>query len=103
MKHDNWESFKEDCRKEAKLWEWTFERIREVYEKVAVDDIGRVSIVQAVFKVFLVCFRPPSASNECGGERRPSSRIFQGRIASLFFLKKKGFSCFFFFFFIFTV
>ena len=48
MKHDNWESFKEDCRKEAKLWEWTFERIREVYEKVAVDDIGRVSIAQEI-------------------------------------------------------
>ena len=48
MKHGHWESFKEECRKEGKLCEWTFERIREAYEKVAMDDIGRLSIAQEI-------------------------------------------------------
>ena len=42
------ESFKEECRKEGKLSEWTFERIREAYEKVAMDDIGRLGIAQEI-------------------------------------------------------
>ena len=46
MKHGNWESFKEEYRMEGHLCEWTFERIREAYEKVAMDDIRRRSIAQ---------------------------------------------------------
>ena len=46
MKHGNWESFKEECRKEGKLCEWTFERIREACEMVAMHDFGRLSIAQ---------------------------------------------------------
>ena len=46
MKRGNWERFKEECRKEGKLCDWTFERNREAYEKVAMDDIGRLSIAQ---------------------------------------------------------
>ena len=38
------EGFTEECRKEGKLCEWTFERIREACEKVAMDDIGLSSI-----------------------------------------------------------
>ena len=37
MKHGNWESIREECRKEGKLCGWTFERTREAYEKVAMD------------------------------------------------------------------
>ena len=42
MKHGNWESFKEEYRKEGKLCERTFERIREASEKVTMDDVGRL-------------------------------------------------------------
>ena len=42
------ESFKEECRKEGKLSEWTFERIREACEKVAMDDIGRLGTAQEI-------------------------------------------------------
>ena len=48
MKHGSWESSKEDCWKEGKFCEWTFERLREVHEKVAMDDIGRLSIAQGI-------------------------------------------------------
>ena len=41
-----WESFKEDCRKERKLCEWTFERLQEACDKVAMGDIGRLSITR---------------------------------------------------------
>ena len=50
MKHGNWESFEEECRKEGKLCQWTFERIPETYEKVAMDDIGRLGIAQEIQK-----------------------------------------------------
>ena len=46
MKHCKWESFKEEYRKEGKLCEWTFERFHEAYDKVAMEDIGRLSIAQ---------------------------------------------------------
>ena len=49
MKHGNWESYKEKCRKEGKLCEWTLERIREAFEKVAIDDVGRLGIAQVFF------------------------------------------------------
>ena len=50
MKHGKWESFEQECRKEGKLCEWTFERIREAYEKVAMDDIDRLSIAQEILR-----------------------------------------------------
>ena len=50
MKLGNWKSFKEECRKEGKLCEWTFERSREAYEKVAMDDIGRLDIAQDILR-----------------------------------------------------
>ena len=36
---DNWESFKEECRKEGQLGEWTIERLQEAYDKVALEDL----------------------------------------------------------------
>ena len=36
----NWERFKEEFRNEGKLCEWTFERLHEAYDKVAMEDIG---------------------------------------------------------------
>ena len=45
-KSGHWESFKEEFRKEGKLWGWTFERLQEAYDNVVVEDIGRLSIAQ---------------------------------------------------------
>ena len=42
----NWESVKEECRKEGKLCEWTLEMLQEAHDKVALEDIGRLSIAQ---------------------------------------------------------
>ena len=44
------ESFKEEYRKQGKLCEWTFERIREAYERMAMDDIGRLGIAQEILR-----------------------------------------------------
>ena len=61
MKHGNWKSFKEECRKEGKHCGWTLERIREAHEKVAMDDIGRLGIAQEVLG---------KARTSCGGSSR---------------------------------
>ena len=46
-----WESFKEDFReKKGKISEWTFERLQEAYDKVASEDIDRLSIGQEILK-----------------------------------------------------
>ena len=50
MKNGSWEEFKERYRKEGKSSEWTLERIREAYEKVAKDEIGRLGIVQEILR-----------------------------------------------------
>ena len=42
------ESFKEEFRKEGKLCEWTFERLQEAFDKVAMEDICRLSIAQDI-------------------------------------------------------
>ena len=49
-KLSNWDSFKEECRREGKLCEWTFERIREAHDKGAMEDIGRLSCAQDIFR-----------------------------------------------------
>ena len=49
MKLGNWGSFKEECRKEGNC-EWTHERIQEAYDKVAMEDIGRLSIAQEILR-----------------------------------------------------
>ena len=45
MKNGSWEDFKDRYRKEGKSKEWALERIREAYEKVAKDEIGRLGTV----------------------------------------------------------
>ena len=50
MKNGSWEHFKERYRKEGKSSEWTLDRIREAYEKVAKDEIGRFGIVQEIVR-----------------------------------------------------
>ena len=50
--------FWEEYGKEGKLCEWTFERIREAYVKVADDDTGRLGIVQEILRKTLT---------SCGG------------------------------------
>ena len=47
-KSGNWESFKEERRKEGKLCGWTIEKLQdpEAHDKVALEDIGRFSNAQ---------------------------------------------------------
>ena len=47
-KSGQWESFEEEYRKEGKLFECTFERLQEANDKVAMEDIGRLSIAQEI-------------------------------------------------------
>ena len=45
-KFGNWDSFNKECRKDGKRCEWT-----EAYDKVAaMEDIGRLSIVQDILR-----------------------------------------------------
>ena len=50
MKNGSWEAFKEGYKKEVKSCQWTFLRIREAYEKVAKDEIGRLGIVREILR-----------------------------------------------------
>ena len=61
MKSGSWQSFKEEYRKEGKLCEWTFERIREACEKVAMDDIVRLGIAHEILR---------KTQTSCGGSSR---------------------------------
>ena len=45
MRRGGWEEIKERYREEDKSSEWTLERIRDAYEKVAKDENGRLAIV----------------------------------------------------------
>ena len=51
MRDGSWKSSKERYREEEeKSSEWTLERTREAYEKVAKDEIGRLGIVQETLR-----------------------------------------------------
>ena len=50
MRDGSWEEFKERYREEEKSSEWTLERLREAYEKVARDEIGRMGFVQEILR-----------------------------------------------------
>ena len=47
-KSGNLESFKQEFRREGQHCEWTFERLQEAHDKVAMEDIGRSSIAQEI-------------------------------------------------------
>ena len=42
------ENYKRIFKVEAQAAEWAFERIREAFEKVAIDEAGRLNIVQGI-------------------------------------------------------
>ena len=50
MKNGSWSEVKEKCKKEGKSSQWTLERNRKAYEKVAKAEIGRIGIVQEILK-----------------------------------------------------
>ena len=52
-KSGNWVSFKEERRKEGKLCKWTIEKLQdpEAHDKVALEDIGRLSNLLALHMV----------------------------------------------------
>ena len=64
MKHGNWESPKEECRREGKLCEWTLDRIWEACEKVARDELVCLGIVQEILR---------KTRTSCGGSSRQST------------------------------
>ena len=49
-KSGNWENFDKEFRKKSKLNEWTFERLQEACDKVVLEDVGRLSIVQDILR-----------------------------------------------------
>ena len=46
----NWESFKKECKKEGKPCGRTIERLQEAYDKVALEDIVRLSIAHDILR-----------------------------------------------------
>ena len=50
MRNGSWEESKEGCKEKEKSSEWTLSKVREVYEKVARDEVGRLGIVQEIFE-----------------------------------------------------
>ena len=46
IRDSRWEEFKKECRVKGKSSEWALEKIREAYEKVAKEEIGRLGTVQ---------------------------------------------------------
>ena len=53
----NWESLKEEFNKKVKLCEWTFERLQEACEKVAMEDVGRLNIAHEILRKSTNFFR----------------------------------------------
>ena len=74
MNNGDWESFKEECRKEGKLCECAFERLQEAYEKVAMDDISRLNIAQEILRKSADFLRQNIANLEERNSRRSRSR-----------------------------
>ena len=46
MKSGEWEEFQNTFRKEVKVSEWAFDRIKEAFEKVAKDEAKKLSTIQ---------------------------------------------------------
>ena len=50
VRDSRWEEFKEECRAKEKSSEWAPGTIREACGKVAKEEVGRVGIVQEIFR-----------------------------------------------------
>ena len=50
VKSGNWEGFKEEFQEKGKFSEWTCARLKEAYDKVALEDVGRLSIAQDILR-----------------------------------------------------
>ena len=61
------ESFKEECRKEGKLCEWTFDRLQEAYDKVVLEDIRHLIIAQDILRKSTDFLRRIIAQNDFSG------------------------------------
>ena len=48
LKSGKWEEYKNAFRKEVKVTEWTFDRIKEAFEKVAKDEARKLSVVKEI-------------------------------------------------------
>ena len=50
VRGSRWEEFKEECRAKEKSSEWASGTIGEACEKVAKEEVGRLGIVQEIFR-----------------------------------------------------
>ena len=48
LKSGEWEEYKNTFRTEVKGLEWTFDRMKETFEKVAKDEVRKLSTVQEI-------------------------------------------------------
>ena len=49
-KAGSWEGFKEAFRDIGEISEWAFAGVEEAYDKVASEDVGRLSIAQDILR-----------------------------------------------------
>ena len=49
-KSGNWEGYKEAHQKQGELCERAFMKVKESYDKVVSEDIGRLSVAQNIFR-----------------------------------------------------
>ena len=50
VKPGNWEGFKEEFRKKSKFGEWAYAGLKGDHDKVASEDVGRLSIAQDILR-----------------------------------------------------
>ena len=48
LKGGDWEEYKSNVRTEVEVTEWTFDRIKDAFEKVAKDEARKLSTVQEI-------------------------------------------------------
>ena len=46
----NWESFKEEFQGKGKFSEWVYDRLKEACDKVALENVGWLSVAQEILR-----------------------------------------------------
>ena len=50
VKTGNWEGFKKEFQGKGKFSEWMYDRLKETFEKVALENIGWLSVAQDILR-----------------------------------------------------
>ena len=91
-KTDCWEGFNEAHRDRGAISEWAFVEVKESYEKVASEDVGRLSIVQDILRKSTDFLRIIALASGVGGVTlsyvcphscASSSELYEHNVASL--------------------